>query len=353
MGNYTDNPEQSAAFSKEALRLIEEKRLPPTPRNYEVWYAYASRQNYQLTEALDVTISQDKKLNQTEIDKLYQDHLAGPETASKVEEVTQKMSGEIEQVMESIQTASGNTAAYSESLQRVAEKLDNVVDDKALKLVVETLAVATNEMDQNNKQLEEQLKHSDQQIMALNQNLEAVKTESLTDQLTGIPNRKYFDEQLHALSAEADHDQTEFCLLFGDIDRFKKFNDTFGHQTGDQVLRLVARSLKANLKGRDVAARYGGEEFAVLLPQTNLQAAITVANQIRESLSSKELIKKTTGENLGTITMSFGAARYQIGEDLNNLVSRADTCLYAAKDAGRDQVKCETDPDIEFESIAS
>jgi len=87
----------------------------------------------------------------------------------------------------------------------------------------------------------------------------------------------------------------------------------------------------------------------VLLPQTKMQSAITVANQIRESLSSKELIKKTTGENLGTITMSFGVSRYHPGEGIESFISRADTCLYAAKHAGRDQVKCETDPGIEFE----
>lgn len=341
--------ELSSTYAKEALRLIAEKQLPATPRNYEVWYTYVSQQNYRLTEGLDQAISQTKKLNQAEIDKLYDDHIADPEITEKVEKLSEEMSGEIEQIITMIHTAMGNSAAYGQSLDRVTEKLDGVVDDEALKIIVETLVLSTSEMEQNNQQLEELLQSSDKKIMSLNQNLATVKEESLTDQLTNIANRKCFDEQIKIMTAEASSEQTEFCLLLGDIDFFKKFNDTFGHQTGDQVLRLVARGLKSNLKGRDLAARYGGEEFAVLLPQTKLQSAITVANQIRESLSSKELIKKTTGENLGTITMSFGVSRYHFGEDIESFISRADTCLYAAKHAGRNQVKCETDPDIEFE----
>lgn len=350
--NISDHFELSAAYAKEALRLLEEKRLPPTPRNYEVWYTYVSQQNYRLTEELNKTIAETKKLNQSEIDKLYNDHIAAPEITDKVEQLSVEMSGEIDQIIKMIHTAMGNSAAYGQSLDRVTEKLVGVVDDEALKIIVETLVLSTNEMEQNNKQLEEQLQQADKQVVSLNHNLKSVKEESLTDQLTNIANRKCFDEEIQIMAAEANLERTEFCLLLGDIDFFKKFNDTFGHQTGDQVLRLVARGLKSNLKGRDLAARYGGEEFAVLLPQTKLQSAITVANQIRESLSSKELIKKTTGENLGTITMSFGVSRYRFGEDIESFISRADTCLYAAKHAGRDQVKCETDPGIEFEPAA-
>ena len=91
-----------------------------------------------------------------------------------------------------------------------------------------------------------------------------------------------------------------------DIDHFKTFNDTWGHLTGDQVLRLVAMSLKQNVKGQDIAARYGGEEFAVILPNTVLRAALTVADHIRRAVMSKELMKRSTGQNLGRVTISLG-----------------------------------------------
>ena len=97
-------------------------------------------------------------------------------------------------------------------------------------------------------------------------------------------------------------------LLLTDIDHFKKFNDTFGHLTGDQVLRLVAMSVKQNVKGQDIAARYGGEEFAIVLPNTVLRSAITVADHIRRAVMAKELMKRSTGEHLGRVTISVGVA---------------------------------------------
>lgn len=349
MVNKSKHFELSSAYAKEAFRLMNEKRLTATPRNYEVWYTYVSKQNHRLTEGLNKAISRNDRVDQAEIDKLYQEYIAPPETMEKVEEISTQMNGEINQIITMIRTATGNSAAYGESLDRVTEKLGDGVDEEALKSIVENLVVSTKEMEQHNQQLETQLQLADKQVLSLSKNLRTVKEESLTDQLTNIANRKCFDEQIKILAADAIQEQTEFCMLLGDIDHFKKFNDTFGHQTGDHVLRLVARGLKSNLKGRDLAARYGGEEFVVLLPQTKMQSAMIVANQIRESLSSKELVKKTTGENLGTITMSFGVSRYRYGEDLQSFISRADTCLYAAKHAGRNQVKCETDPGIEFE----
>jgi diguanylate cyclase len=132
-------------------------------------------------------------------------------------------------------------------------------------------------------------------------------------------------------------------LVMCDIDHFKTFNDTWGHQTGDQVLRLVANCLSENVKGRDTAARYGGEEFAVILPQTSLADAVGLADQIRGKVESKKLVKKSTGDILGMITISMGVAQYNPQESLDEFVARADTCLYAAKHAGRNRVVCEAD----------
>ena len=103
--------------------------------------------------------------------------------------------------------------------------------------------------------------------------------------------------------------------MLTDIDHFKKFNDTFGHLTGDQVLRLVALAVKQNVKGQDIAARYGGEEFAVILPATVLRAALTVADHVRRAVMTKELMKRSTGEHLGRVTVSIGVATLQEGRD--------------------------------------
>jgi diguanylate cyclase len=129
-----------------------------------------------------------------------------------------------------------------------------------------------------------------------------------------------------------------FSVLLIDIDHFKQFNDTHGHQIGDDVLRLMARTLKETVKGRDVAARYGGEEFAVLLPDTDLDRARLVAENIRAAIAGKELRKRSTRENLGRITVSVGVAEYKPDDDLEALIGRSDRSLYAAKNNGRNLV---------------
>lgn len=108
--------------------------------------------------------------------------------------------------------------------------------------------------------------------------------------------------------------------------------------TGDQVLRLVAMSVKHNVKGEDTTARCGGEEFAVILPNTILRAAVTVAEHIRRAVMAKELMKRSTGEHLGRMTISIGVATLRKGDTGQSLIERADTCLYAAKRHGRNRV---------------
>jgi diguanylate cyclase len=130
-----------------------------------------------------------------------------------------------------------------------------------------------------------------------------------------------------------------------DVEHFKKFNDNFGHLTGDQVLRLVSMSLKQNVKGQDTAARYGGEEFAVILPNTVARSAVTVADHVRRAVMTKELMKRSTGERLGRITVSVDVATLAKGDTPQSLIERADKCLYAAKRHGRNRVICESDPE--------
>lgn len=138
--------------------------------------------------------------------------------------------------------------------------------------------------------------------------------------------------------AEALETNEAMSLMLTDIDHFKTFNDNFGHLTGDQVLRLVAMSVKHNVKGEDTTARYGGEEFAVILPNTILRAAVTVAEHIRRAVMAKELVKRSTGEHLGRMTISIGVATLRKGDTGQSLIERADTCLYAAKRHGRNRV---------------
>src|SRR5690606_36278027 len=133
------------------------------------------------------------------------------------------------------------------------------------------LLTETRRMQDANHQLEQKLEASREDIAQLQRDLDDVRREAMLDPLTKIFNRKYFDDGLVRAFAEAKEDGAPLSLLLLDIDHFKRFNDTWGHQTGDQVLRLVAMTLKSNIKGKDIAARYGGEEFAAILPDTDLE----------------------------------------------------------------------------------
>ena len=141
---------------------------------------------------------------------------------------------------------------------------------------------------------------------------------------------------------ETDSGLAGSALVLADVDHFKQINDTFGHVLGDKVLRSIAGIFRDSIKGRDIAARIGGEEFALLLPQTTLEGARTVAEQIRSTISRGRICRDQNRETIGTITVSLGVAAGAPGESLDTLMFRADQALYAAKRAGRNQVCVES-----------
>lgn len=344
--------ERSLDFGQKALELSKIRQVPITPRNYEILFSYIAGEDKALVRAVEQIFERDERLSDTVARRIHDEFLSPTHRADAVEEISSKLSGEINQAMSYISAAAGTTGAYGESLEGVGARIAGSRTGAELKQVIETLAIASREMERNSRELESKLADSHEQIAELNEHLDELRCESRTDSLTGIANRKSFDETLEAELATASETNEELCLCLGDIDRFKTFNDRYGHQTGDQVLRLVASAIDGHVKGRDLAARYGGEEFAVILPQTNLRAAVTVADQIRERVMTKELVKKSTGESLGSITISFGVARYRHGEPAEALIKRADACLYAAKNGGRNQVSCEADRGINVVNVA-
>ena len=182
-----------------------------------------------------------------------------------------------------------------------------------------------------------------EEVGQLRTDLETIRTESLTDTLTSLGNRKFFNISLERSVAEAHAKTAPLSLLFADIDRFKGINDTFGHVVGDRVLRFVANTMKGTLTGNDIAARYGGEEFAVIMPKTPLRAAIEVADQLRVAVMKGELVRRSTGEKQTRVTISIGVAALHSRTTPQALIEAADVCLYAAKRSGRNCVVGEKD----------
>jgi diguanylate cyclase len=338
-----DEHERTIAYAEVALSQIRNLRHAAIPRNYEIWYVYATGHNPELNKTINDTLAQGGRLTDTDLDQIYDNYLAQGRT---IDRIGARVANEIDDIMALIAETLGNTASFGDHLQDESQKLSLAADHDQIKAIVQRLVATTREMQRATIALEDRLSTSKQQIARLQDNLEAIRAESLTDPLTGLGNRKYFDRTVSDAVRTATSSRQPLSLLMIDIDHFKSFNDNFGHLTGDQVLRLVGLTLKQSIKGQDFTARYGGEEFAVVLPNTPLQQAISVADNIRRMVMSKELKKKSTGEILGRVTLSAGVSTLKPTDDADALIDRADACLYAAKRNGRNRVICETDPEF-------
>ena len=338
------------AFAEIALGQIRSLRQSAVPRNYEIWYVYATGYNPPLNKVVNETLARNGKLTEADLEQIYETYLSQIKTTDRIDKVGARVIGEIDDVMNLITEALAMSARYDDSLSGASRKLEVAQSREQVKTVVGSLMKSTREMRDTNKALEDRLTLSKSEISNLQQSLEAIRAESLTDPLTGLGNRKYFDRSIDSAVQNALASGEPLSLLMFDIDHFKSFNDSYGHLTGDQVLRLVGMSLRQTIKGQDITARYGGEEFAVVLPNTALRQALTVADHIRRAVMAKELKKKSTGEILGRVTISVGVAMLKPDDDTDSLIERADGCLYAAKRNGRNRVVCEADPEYAAET---
>jgi diguanylate cyclase len=338
-----DEHERTLAFAEVALGQIRALGQSASPRNFEIWYHYATGYNPVMNQSINDTLAKKGAIDEADLEHIYENYIAVTRFGDRIDSVGARVLDEIKQVITTIDAAAGSATTYSNRLNLASERLAKAHDGEALRAVIEHLFQGAEEMELNNRKLEARLSASRQEIQQLQQNLEIVRTESLTDPLTTLANRKYFGQALTKIIAEARIKSEPLSLLMADVDHFKVFNDTHGHLTGDQVLRLVAVTVKQNVKGQDIAARYGGEEFVIALPNTALPSAVTVADNVRKAVMNKELLKRSSGERLGRVTISIGAAALRADDTLQSLIERADNCLYAAKRNGRNRVISEAD----------
>ena len=327
---------RALSYANSAMDLLKRGQIPPYPQFYELLYTYATGVNPTLNQRINQIFREGSAT--TEIaERLYNEFLKSQDANERISSVSERMASRIEAVHDAIDSAMATANAYSGSLQAASGDLATDLGEGELRDLARRLLSETRRMQDANFALEEKLEASREDIAALQRDLDEVRRESMLDPLTKLYNRKSFDDGMIKAFAEAEMGGS-FCLMLLDIDHFKHFNDTWGHQTGDQVLRLVAMTLKSNIKGKDMAARYGGEEFAAILPDTSLDGAVSLAHGIREAIQAKELLKRSTNEKLGRITASFGVAQYRAGDTPSSIIERADRGLYGAKNAGRNCV---------------
>ena len=326
----------------QAVDRIGEFQLTATPQNYEVWLHYVTGSTPDLTKSLNASIAKGEKLTDVRMEELHEKFFSSTQLSTQVVETGNRIAKEIADALDALKSASTTTEQYGATLQTASNTLaSNKLNGDTLQRVVAVLAKATNEMSSQNDELNDRLKQSSREIESLRSSLQAARAEALTDGLTGIANRKLFDETLRTRMLEAETEGYDLCLVLCDIDHFKKFNDKWGHQTGDQVIRFVAGSLSAYALPDHLVARYGGEEFAIIMPRTSLGNAAQISDSIRAAIEAKKLMRRSTNEPLGQITVSFGVAEFKPGEASAQLIERSDAFLYESKRKGRNCVTTE------------
>jgi diguanylate cyclase len=237
-----DEYERTLAFAEVALGQIKSLRQTAIPRNYEIWYVYATGYNPPLNKVINETLARNGALTESDLEQIYETYLSQIRTTDRIDKVGARVIGEIDDVMTLIIEALTTSVTYDKSLSSATKRLETSDSRDQIKSIVESLVASTCEMRSTNKALEERLQISKAEICNLQQSLDAIRAESLTDPLTGLGNRKYFDRSIERAVEHALASNEPLSLLMFDIDHFKSFNDSYGHLTGDQVLRLVALS---------------------------------------------------------------------------------------------------------------
>ncbi|MDH4285185.1 MAG: diguanylate cyclase [Gallionellaceae bacterium] len=333
---YPREREASANFLKLILKRMVEHPAAFTPSNYAVWYEYLAGLNPSLSDALNRIFDSNAKLDDGSIEWLYAQYISDYDATAQnelhedVRQLLIRLAGFVAEIDK-------QTLCFGDSLQKYGSVLTGRLTAKELDSLVKEMAKDTDLMRSSMQQVNEQLNASKLRVELLQQELESVRGESMTDALTGILNRRGFESRINIFFSEPDAGSSSFSLLMLDIDHFKKINDKYGHPFGDKVICTIASAIRSIVKGQDIVARMGGEEFAVLLPQTNSVGAFVVAEKIRQGIEHGRIRRLDNNEEVGGITISIGIAAYIKGCSMAKLIDQADRALYLSKQRGRNQ----------------
>lgn len=352
MTSDNSRAEFRAELGERVFQHLRANAMDPSPRAYEVFFVHFSGENAALSKMVTEQLAGGQRLTAEQIEEIHNRHLALNRFAHQAEKSGNSLLGEMDVVMEMLDLAVGSTRQYGQSLEAISADLKHDVDLQRVREIVVKLVTATRETLATNQTLEARLRETRNEVQDLRETLEAIRTESLIDPLTTLANRKHLDRTLLQAVDHAAVSGESLTVLMIDVDKFKEFNDTWGHLTGDQVLRLVAMSIKGAVRPHDTAGRFGGEEFAIVLPRSTLKGGHLVAERIRQTVMSRELVKRSTGEALGRLTVSIGIASFTSGDTAALLLERADRCLLEAKRTGRNKCVVESEISETYPEVA-
>ena len=325
-------------LARRAIEDMEKRGIWPTSVNIELWMHFLADADGALAREIARLLAAGTVFTDQVSEELAATYLPKARLNDQIRDTGDQLSRELASVSAAIDSAKQSSKAYGLTLASASQSLAAEKDVASLEATVQTLAGATKRVQLENQSLEKRLSESSSEVARLREHLELVRREATTDGLTNLANRKAFDEALERARDEAEANRGTLSLALIDIDHFKSFNDTWGHQTGDQVLRYVASVIGRVGATPRFSARYGGEEFAIICPGEAQVAVNAALEEIRLEIGSRVLKRRSTNEDLGNITVSAGFAVRHPGESAHSLMERADAALYASKHGGRNQV---------------
>jgi len=316
------------------LELLAGALIPPSPARFAVAYAYQIGAIPDLSLAMSRLIGHER-LNTEAVDEFYHQFLASDANQAELDAASRKIQSAVGDVAQQLGSSSRRHQNFAVGLQTFAGALS---DGNVTISLAESMLSLTREVEQDHKQLQDSLSDTVRELDTLRGQLDRLEREARRDALTGISNRAQFDRQLRAAVSRVRRDSEPLCLMMIDIDHFKRFNDMYGHQMGDQVLKLVAHQLALVGGEAHQPARYGGEEFALIVAGADIGEAAGLAEKLRGKVEGRKVVNRRTGETLGKVTLSIGVTRFRDGESAAELVHRADEAMYRAKGNGRNCV---------------
>lgn len=334
--------EYATTVADRAMRAMSQQSVPATPNNFSVWFSYAMGTSPALRKTIDILIGNKRKFDSSINHELYVTYINPQSDSGTTGDFPEQLRGVISSARQFLATAISDNRTQIEALGEVSSQVGATSDPRP---IIERLVAELSKATTRASTLEANFAETSHELDKIRDSLKLAEQRSNTDALTGLANRRSLDEFFRLALIAAMERGEPLSVLMIDIDHFKNFNDSYGHQVGDQVLRLVAKVLQDNVRDVDLAARYGGEELIAVLPGTDLIGCATVAERIRRRVSEARLTRRTTGEEISSVTVSIGVAQFRLAESAEAMIERCDRALYQAKQSGRNRTVTERDLD--------
>ena len=334
---YIEGFTDARSIASSVLSTLERYRIPASPNNYSLWYEYHAGNSPSLRRTMDIILANKGGFDENTLYDLYATFFSSEKEEQAVRETSLRVQETLRELIGIADRARTDARQFGNTLNDIASS-DFGRSIENLNELIQHLLRETHRMAGRIQNAGARIREPLDKIETLERNLEGALREAMTDNLTGVANRKCFDAEIRRLAGEAMNSGEDLALLMIDIDRFKHVNDTWGHPVGDVVLRHVAATLQRCVRGQDHVSRYGGEEFAVILPATTVDRALTVADSIRHALARFPVQLDMTPP-LSPVTVSIGISCYEPGDSLTEWVGRTDAALYCAKKEGRNRAQ--------------